>query len=90
MLPLMVVAQEKKKEESKGAVSSSMQRRAARQKWKGNRKLERAQKKAVEAHHKRLQSKKTLKAMKQEKKKSDRLRENKREFFMIRWFRNRR
>lgn len=86
LLPLAMVAQDKKPE-NKGAISSKMQRRAAKQKWKDQRKLERAQKKAVEAHHKRLQSKKTLKSMKQQKKKSDRMRDNKREFFLVRWFR---
>ena len=81
----MVEAQEKK-QESKGAISAKVQRRAARQKWKDQRKTERAQKKAVAAHHKRLQTKKTLKSMKQQKKKSDRLRDNKREPFFVRWF----
>ena len=86
LLPLSMVAQDTKLEK-KGAVSAKVQRKAARQKWKDQRKLERAQKKAVEAHDKRLQTKKTRKRMKQEKKKSDRLRENKREFFLVRWFR---
>ena len=85
LLPFTMVAQETKPE-NKGAVSSKVQRRAAKQKWKDQRKMERAQKKSVEAHHKRLQSKNTLKSMKREKRKSDRLRENKRESIWVRWF----
>ena len=64
LLPLSMVAQDTKPE-NKGAVSSKVQRKAARQKWKDQRSLERTQKKSVEAHHKRLQSKQTLKRMKQ-------------------------
>ena len=43
-------------------------------------------KKDVKAHHKRLQTKKTRKEMRKEKRKSEKLKTNKREFFLIRWF----
>ncbi len=85
LLPLGMVAQETKPE-NKGAVSSHAQRRAARQKWKDQRNQERAEKKAISNHAKRLQSKQTLKRMKEEKKKSERLRNNKKESFFVRLF----
>ncbi len=85
LLPVTMIAQEKKPE-NKGAISSHAQRRAARQKWKDQRRQERAEKKAISDHAKRLQSKQTLKRMKQEKKKSDRLRNNKKESFFVRLF----
>jgi hypothetical protein len=41
------------------------------------------QKKAVKQHHKRIQTKETRKRMKREKRKSEQLRKNKKEFFEI-------
>src|SRR5687767_11570047 len=57
-------------------------RREAREK----RKLERAEKKAVKKHHKRIQTKKVRKRMKESRKTAVRHNENKREFFIKRWF----
>jgi hypothetical protein len=59
-------------------------RREAREK----RKLERAEKKAVKKYHKRLQTKQVRKRMKSSRKNAIRYNENKREFFVKRWFRN--
>jgi hypothetical protein len=86
-LPLTMLAQEQAKEKDKAPATSRAQRKAAKKKWKEHRKIEMDQKKAVKQHHKRIQSKDTRKRMKKEKKRSDKLRSNKREFFLIRWFR---
>jgi hypothetical protein len=57
-------------------------RREAREK----RKLERAERKAVKKHHNRIQTKKVRKRMKESRKSATRHNENKREFFLKRWF----
>lgn len=84
LAPLMSTAQEQKPKEKGAPASSRAQRKKAKAKWKEERKLERDQKKAVKDHHKRLQTKETRKRMKAERKKGDKLRGNKREFFLIR------
>jgi hypothetical protein len=53
---------------------------------KERRRKERAEKKAIKAYHKRLQTKKVRKRMKQSKNKATLHNENKREFFIKRWF----
>ncbi len=58
------------------------QRRQSREK----RKLEKAEKKKIKEHHKKLQTKKVQKRMKKSRKKALRNNENKREFFLKRWF----
>ena len=58
------------------------QRRESREK----RKLEKQEKKKIKQHHKKLQTKKVQKRMKKNKKKAMRNNENKREFFLKRWF----
>lgn len=50
------------------------------------RRKERAERKAIKKHHKRLQTKKVRKRMKSSRKSANRYNENKREFFLIRWF----
>jgi hypothetical protein len=87
-LPFVVSAQEKAVKD-KAPATSRAQRQAAKKKWKEQRKMEMEQKKAVKEHHKRLQTKKTRRMMKREKRKSEKLRANKREFFLIRWFKSR-
>jgi hypothetical protein len=59
-----------------------LERREAREK----RKKERAERKAVKAYHKRLQTKTVRKRMKHSKKRATLNNENKREFFLKRWF----
>ena len=89
LFPLIGIAQEKAPAKDKAPASSRIQRKTAKKKWKEQRKNEMAQKKAVKQHHKRLQTKETRKRMKRERKKGEKMRTNKREFFLIRWFRNR-
>jgi hypothetical protein len=86
MLPLGIIAQEAPAKD-KAPATSRIQRKAAKKKWKEQRKMEMDQKKAVKQHHKRIQTKDTRKRMRQEKRKSDKMRSNKREFFLVRWFR---
>gem|GEM_PF-694867 len=64
--------------------SNKQVRREAREK----RKLEKAERKAVKKYHKRLQTKKVRKRMKSSKKAATRYNNNKREFFLKRWFKN--
>jgi len=58
------------------------ERREARE----ERKLRRLEKKMIKKHHKKLQDKKTYKRMKKSLKKATMYNENKREFFLKRWF----
>ncbi|PBQ33125.1 hypothetical protein CNR22_15500 [Sphingobacteriaceae bacterium] len=60
-------------------------RREAREK----RKIARAEKKAIKKYHKRLQTKSVRKRMKNSRKSAMRHNDNKREFFMKRWFKKR-
>lgn len=57
-------------------------KREAREK----RKMEKEERKAVKKYHKRLQTKQVRKRMKQSHKTATRYNTNKREFFMVRWF----
>lgn len=84
LMPASIIAQDAPKD--KAPATSRVQRKAAKKKWKEQRKLEMDQKKAVKQHHKRIQTKETRKRMRKEKKKSDKMRANKREFFLVRWF----
>ncbi len=87
LLPLAVNAQEQASTKDKAPATSRVQRKAAKKKWKEQRRAEMEDKKAVKDYHKRLQDKNTRKRMKREKKKSDKLRANKRDPFFVRWFR---
>jgi hypothetical protein len=87
LLPYTSLAQENTKD--KAPATSQVQKKAAKKKWKEQRKMEMEHEKAVKKHHKRLQQKKTLKTMRKEKQKGEKLRKNKREFFLVRWFKNR-
>jgi hypothetical protein len=74
LIPLSMAAQDKKpdtKESNKPPISSREKRRESRRKWKEQNKTDKIHADAVEKHHKRLQTKKTLKRMKAEKKKSE-------------------
>ncbi len=61
-----------------------------RKEMKEQRKLRRLEKRMIRKHHKKLQSKKTYKRMKKSRKKATRYNENKREFFLKRWFKYKR
>jgi hypothetical protein len=56
-----------------------------RQEKREKRKLEKAEQKAIKKHHKRIQTKKVLKRMKASRKKSKRINNNEKEFFLKRW-----
>lgn len=64
--------------------------REERKEAREERKLRRLEKKMIRQHHKKLQDKKTYKRMKRSKKKASMYNENKREFFLKRWFKNKR
>ncbi len=87
LLPLATIAQEQTKD--KAPPTSRTQKRAAKKKWKEQRKMEMQHDKSVKEHHKKLQTKQTRKTMRNEKRKGEKLRKNKREFFLVRWFKNR-
>ncbi len=84
-VPLSLRAQEGG-EKQKDPPTTRAQRKAERQKWREQRKQEKADRKAVKEHAKMLQDKKTLKRMKRDQRKSDRLNQNRKEFFLIRMF----
>ena len=86
LMPLVTLAQEQKSNKNEAPASTRAKRKAAKQKWKEQRKIEMEQKKAVKAHHKRIQTKGTRKQMRREKRKSEKLRANKKELFFIKWF----
>jgi Ni/Co efflux regulator RcnB len=87
LIPFAMSAQEAAAPaKDKAPASSRAQRKKAKQKWKENRILERDQAKAVKDHHKRIQTKKTNRRMREEKRRSERLRTNKKEFFIVRWY----
>lgn len=87
LLPLASFTQEAAPKD-KAPATSKAHKKAAKQKWKEQRKLEKDQKKAVKQHHKRIQTKETRKNMHKEKRKGEKMRANKKEFFLIRWFKN--
>jgi hypothetical protein len=61
--------------------------RQLRKERKEKRKLERAERKAIKDYHKRLQTKKVRKRMKESRQHANRNNDNRREFFLKRWFR---
>jgi hypothetical protein len=86
LMPIIGAAQEAKPASAGAPIANRAQRKKAKKKWKEDRIIERDNKKAIKDHHKRIQTKKTLKAMKKEKKKGDKMRSNKKENFFIRIF----
>ncbi len=88
-VPVYTIAQEAKPSIENSPATTKAQRKKAKEKWKAQRKEEMTHKKEIKVHHKRIQSKDTRKRMRQEKRKSERLRTNKKEFFLVRWFKNR-
>jgi len=61
-------------------------RKQLRKESKERRRLEKAERKKIKKHHKRIQTKAVRKRMKSSKKQAVRTNENKREFFITRWF----
>lgn len=66
--------------------SERKKRKAARKEAREQRRKERAERKAIKAYHKRLQTKTVRKRMKRNRSKAQRINDNKREFFLKRWF----
>ena len=64
--------------------------REERKEMHEERKFERLEKKVIRKHHKKLQDKKTYKRMKKSRQKANMYNENKREFFLKRWFKTKR
>ena len=84
-----VHAQENKSEADKKGTSIKSERekrRSDRKKWKEERRRKRAEERMIRNHHKRIQTKEVNKRMRRSQRKAKRINENKREFFLIRWF----
>lgn len=80
-------AQENADNGTKPPPTTRAQRKAEKKKWKETRKRKRRAEKAIKAHHKRIQSDDTRKRMKKNYKKAQRVNDNRKEFFIKRWFR---
>ena len=77
---------EGKTEKKNDVVSARTKRKKAKAEWKEKRNLDRADRKAIRAHEKALQTKTVRKRMKKDRKKANRANQNKKEFFLIRLF----
>ena len=88
LIPVFGLSQEASsaKDKAKAPASARAQHREAKKKWKVSRMIEMEQKRAIKENDKRLQTKATLKRMRQTKRKSERMRNNRKEFFLVRWF----
>jgi hypothetical protein len=79
-------AQEKSGPKEKTFKQELKSNRQVRKEAREKRKLERAERKAIKKHHKRIQTKAVRKRMKQSRKLAVRNHDHKREFFVVRWF----
>lgn len=70
----------------KSFTSERKLRKALRKESREKRRKERAERKAIKKYHKRLQTKKVRKRMKKSKHTATLHNENRREFFLKRWF----
>lgn len=75
-----------KTEKKNDVESSRIKRKKAKAEWKAKREEERADKKSVRDHEKALQTKATRKRMHKDQRHANRINQNKKEFFLIRWF----
>lgn len=75
-----------KADKKKDVESARIKRKKDKLQWKEKREKEKKNRKAIKAHEKKLQTKETRKRMKKNKQKSNRVNQNKREFFLIRLF----
>ncbi len=73
----MLSAQEGKKNKENSPTSERAKLRSARLKWKEERKTKMTTDNAIKKHHRKIQSKSGLKSMRKLKKKSNKLRSNK-------------
>jgi hypothetical protein len=84
--PVHIIAQEAPPKASAKPEGSRAKRKAERKKWKEQRKRDHAEAKAIKKHHKRIQTKETRATMRKNKRKANRVNQNKKEFFIKRWF----
>jgi len=75
-----------KTEKKNDVVSAKAKRKKNKAEWKAKRKTEHSDRKAVRQHDKEIQTKGTRKRMRQSRHKAALNNQNKREFFLIRWF----
>ena len=67
-------------------INARLKRKKAKTEWKAKRKKEKSERKAIRLHEKRLQTKETRKRLKKDRAKSQRINQNKKQFFLIRLF----
>ena len=79
-------SQTKSEEKRTDVESAKAKRKKDKKIWKERRKEERGEKQAVKSHNKSLQTKETRKRMRKNKSKANRRNENKKEFYLIRYF----
>ena len=79
-------SQETKADKKNDVENARAKRKKAKAEWKAKRAEERSDKRAVRNHEKRLQTKATRKRMHKDQRHANRINQNKREFFLIRWF----
>ncbi len=75
-----------KKEGQEAPKTAWAQRRLAKKQWWEQRINDWEEKKKISTHDKRLQTKKTLRRMKQDRKKAERSNSNSKQNFLQRWF----
>ena len=94
LLPLFVMAQTDGGGGNSGAgteakgVDSKLERKKAKRDWKKNRKEEMSSAAAKKEYNKKYNTKKVRKRMKKNEKKANKNNAHKRDFFLVRWWRN--
>jgi len=83
---ISVFSQDKPPANKKAEASKREIRKRERKEYKERKRKEKQERKAIKAHHKRLQTKAVRKRMKRSKKRATLHNENRREFFLKRWF----
>ncbi|MEO6884082.1 MAG: hypothetical protein ABI199_08660 [Bacteroidia bacterium] len=86
-LPVMAFSQENAAQKS--PPTSRAQRQADKKAWKQKRLQDRAEKKKIRDYQKETQTKKVQKRMRKDRRHAARVNQNKREFFVKRWFEKR-
>ena len=86
-IPVFSQSSDTKAEKKSDVMSARVKRKKDKAEWKAKRKSERSERKSIRSHDKRLQTKETRKRMRKDRHKAALVNQNKREFFLIRWFR---
>jgi len=87
LFPVSISAQDKGTGPKERSFKSERKlRKEERKEARERRRKEKAERKAIKAHHKRIQTKTVRKRMKSSKKRATLNNENRREFFLKRWF----